>query len=232
MWIVAGEAGVKREIDSSCVRHPFIFFRVQDSYRRLGSPTVSAVGSHAAMVRYIPTIETNKRITDKEIYRLNAATQYKGTCKPPFFFSCRRTKCVRIWNFRNPQSAWKKDRRNRRWFSPTVFLLWNLMNWFESLCFFLNVIIYHSFCNFHFISDGSTTMARTIHIGKPTDKEIDSFTRVLKGFISVATSIFPPNAPVCVCVCVFELDVVVVFLLVYLFTHGIIYRMDTWIHFS
>lgn len=51
---------------------------------------------------------------------------------------------------------------------------------------------------FNFISDGTTTMARTIHIGTPTDKEIDSFTRVLKGFIAVATAIFPPNAPVCV----------------------------------
>lgn len=72
--------GQKREIDSTCV-YPFVFFRVQDSYRQSGSPTVSAVGPHAAMVRYIPTDETNKRITDKEIYRLDAATQYKGTCK-------------------------------------------------------------------------------------------------------------------------------------------------------
>lgn len=53
-------------------------FRGQENYRRLGFPTVSAVGSHAAMVRYIPTIQTDKQITKQEIYLLNAATQYKG----------------------------------------------------------------------------------------------------------------------------------------------------------
>lgn len=53
-------------------------FRVQENYRRLGFATISAVGAHAAMVRYIPTIETDKQITKQEIYLLNAATQYKG----------------------------------------------------------------------------------------------------------------------------------------------------------
>lgn len=37
----------------------------------------------------------------------------------------------------------------------------------------------------------------TIHFGNATEKEKDAFTRVLKGFIAVATAVFPPNAPVC-----------------------------------
>lgn len=44
--------------------------------------------------------------------------------------------------------------------------------------------------------DGTTDMTRTVHFGNPTDREKDAFTRVLKGFIAVATAVFPPNAPV------------------------------------
>lgn len=44
--------------------------------------------------------------------------------------------------------------------------------------------------------DGTTDITRTVHFGTPTDIEKDAFTRVLKGFISVATAIFPPGAPV------------------------------------
>lgn len=69
-------SNVQLIFDETCF---FFYYRSQDLYRRLGSPTVSAVGSHSAMVRYIPTDKTDKRITDKEIYLLNAATQYKGT---------------------------------------------------------------------------------------------------------------------------------------------------------
>ncbi|XP_031619772.1 xaa-Pro aminopeptidase ApepP-like [Contarinia nasturtii] len=43
--------------------------------------------------------------------------------------------------------------------------------------------------------DGTTEMARTVHFGRPTPDEKNAFTRVLKGFISVATAVFPPNAP-------------------------------------
>lgn len=39
-------------------------------------------------------------------------------------------------------------------------------------------------------------MTRTVHFGTPSDAEKDAFTRVLKGFIAVAKSIFPPGAPV------------------------------------
>lgn len=35
-----------------------------------------------------------------------------------------------------------------------------------------------------------------MHFGEPSDKEKDAFTRVLKGFIAVATAVFPPGAPV------------------------------------
>lgn len=44
--------------------------------------------------------------------------------------------------------------------------------------------------------DGTTDITRTIHFGNATEREKDAFTRVLKGFIAVATAIFPPNAPV------------------------------------
>lgn len=46
------------------------------------------------------------------------------------------------------------------------------------------------------LPDGTTIATRTIHIGKPSDKEKERFTRVLKGFISVASAIFPSNASV------------------------------------
>lgn len=45
--------------------------------------------------------------------------------------------------------------------------------------------------------DGTTDITRTLHFGKPSKKEKDAFTRVLKGFIAVSTAIFPPDAPVC-----------------------------------
>ncbi|XP_055315123.1 xaa-Pro aminopeptidase 1-like [Sitodiplosis mosellana] len=43
--------------------------------------------------------------------------------------------------------------------------------------------------------DGTTDMTRTVHFGTPSDTEKDAFTRVLKGFISVATAVFPRGAP-------------------------------------
>lgn len=44
--------------------------------------------------------------------------------------------------------------------------------------------------------DGTTDITRTIHLGEPTTEQKDAFTRVLKGFISLARAIFPPHAPV------------------------------------
>lgn len=41
--------------------------------------------------------------------------------------------------------------------------------------------------------DGTTDVTRTIAIGKPTAEQCDRFTRVLKGHISIAQAIFPPN---------------------------------------
>ncbi|XP_055371721.1 xaa-Pro aminopeptidase ApepP-like [Condylostylus longicornis] len=39
--------------------------------------------------------------------------------------------------------------------------------------------------------DGTTDVTRTMHFGTPTDFEMECFTRVLKGFIALATSVFP-----------------------------------------
>lgn len=44
--------------------------------------------------------------------------------------------------------------------------------------------------------DGTTDITRTVHLGEPTPKEIDAFTRVLKGSINMGTAVFPRNAPV------------------------------------
>lgn len=44
--------------------------------------------------------------------------------------------------------------------------------------------------------DGTTDTTRTVHFGTPTDFEMEAFTRVLKGFISMGTATFPPKAPV------------------------------------
>lgn len=39
--------------------------------------------------------------------------------------------------------------------------------------------------------DGTTDVTRTVHFGQPTEKERDCFTRVLKGHIQLARSVFP-----------------------------------------
>lgn len=44
--------------------------------------------------------------------------------------------------------------------------------------------------------DGTTDITRTIHLGTPNAEEKEAFTRVLKGFISLSRTIFPPHAPV------------------------------------
>lgn len=44
--------------------------------------------------------------------------------------------------------------------------------------------------------DGTTDITRTIHLGIPKQDEKDAFTRVLKGFISLSRTVFPPHAPV------------------------------------
>eukprot|EP00921_Rhytidocystis_pertsovi_P005654 GHVQ01009725.1.p1 GENE.GHVQ01009725.1~~GHVQ01009725.1.p1 ORF type:complete len:621 (+),score=70.60 GHVQ01009725.1:501-2363(+) len=38
---------------------------------------------------------------------------------------------------------------------------------------------------------GTTDVTRTVHLGTPTDFQIECFTRVLKGFISLSTAVFP-----------------------------------------
>ena len=39
--------------------------------------------------------------------------------------------------------------------------------------------------------DGTTDVTRTLHFGKPTEAEIEAYTLVLKGNISLDTAIFP-----------------------------------------
>eukprot|EP00906_Rhabdomonas_costata_P036251 RCo050894 len=39
--------------------------------------------------------------------------------------------------------------------------------------------------------DGTTDITRTVHFGTPTEKEVECFTRVLKGHIALSTAIFP-----------------------------------------
>lgn len=61
----------------------------------------------------------------------------------------------------------------------------------------IKIILIFSFHLFRFgATDGTTDVTRTIHLGKPKPLEIEAFTRVLKGFIALSTSIFPPKAPV------------------------------------
>ncbi|CAF3811358.1 unnamed protein product [Rotaria sp. Silwood1] len=41
--------------------------------------------------------------------------------------------------------------------------------------------------------EGTTDVTRTVHFGQPNNFEKECFTRVLKGFISLASCLFPPN---------------------------------------
>jgi len=43
--------------------------------------------------------------------------------------------------------------------------------------------------------DGTTDVTRTMHFGTPTDFEMECYTRVLKGFIALTTSVFPATTP-------------------------------------
>lgn len=58
----------------------------------------------------------------------------------------------------------------------------------SSLCIF----IYNNFL----FRDGTTDITRTVHFGEPTSEEVECFTRVLKGFIALVTSVFPRKTQV------------------------------------
>lgn len=96
------------------------FREQQEHFRGLSFETISAVGEHAAMAHYSPSVETDKQITRNEIYLVDSGGQY--------------------W-------------------------------------------------------DGTTDVTRTVHFGVPKDEEKISYTRVLKGFIALATSVFPQSTP-------------------------------------
>lgn len=44
--------------------------------------------------------------------------------------------------------------------------------------------------------DGTTDITRTVHFGQPTIEQRDSFTRDLKGFIALSTTVFPRGVDV------------------------------------
>eukprot|EP00595_Chromulina_sp_UTEXLB2642_P002670 CAMPEP_0196763400 /NCGR_PEP_ID=MMETSP1095-20130614/4019_1 /TAXON_ID=96789 ORGANISM="Chromulina nebulosa, Strain UTEXLB2642" /NCGR_SAMPLE_ID=MMETSP1095 /ASSEMBLY_ACC=CAM_ASM_000446 /LENGTH=530 /DNA_ID=CAMNT_0042116515 /DNA_START=275 /DNA_END=1863 /DNA_ORIENTATION=+ len=45
--------------------------------------------------------------------------------------------------------------------------------------------------------DGTTDVTRTIHLGKPSDYQMEMFTRVLKGHIAIDSRVFPSGTPGC-----------------------------------
>ena len=45
------------------------------------------------------------------------------------------------------------------------------------------------------ISDGTTDVTRTVHLGTPTDFEREMYTRVLMGSIQLASLVFPRETP-------------------------------------
>lgn len=49
---------------------------------------------------------------------------------------------------------------------------------------------------FFYNRDGTTDITRTRHMGNPTPSQRDSFTRVLKGQISVGSALFPKGVKV------------------------------------
>ena len=78
--------------------------------------TISSVGSNAAVIHYKPSAETDRSITDRDIYLCDSGGQYR---------------------------------------------------------------------------DGTTDVTRTVHFGAPTEFQRQCFTRVLKGQINLATTLFP-----------------------------------------
>lgn len=56
-------------------------------------------------------------------------------------------------------------------------------------------VIWSSQTNFLF-RDGTTDVTRTWHFGQPTQHQIDCFTRVLKGQIAFADTVFPNKVKV------------------------------------
>lgn len=61
----------------------FSFLKSQQlHFKGLSFTAVSAVGAHAAMAHYTPSLDTDKRITRDEIYLVDSGGQYLGN----FFF--------------------------------------------------------------------------------------------------------------------------------------------------
>jgi len=88
----------------------------KDNYMGLSFTTISSSGSNGSVIHYHPAQETNRQITDKEVYLCDSGAQYL---------------------------------------------------------------------------DGTTDVTRTLHFGKPTDFLKEAYTRVLKGQLTLASTIFP-----------------------------------------
>lgn len=54
------------------------YFRTHEFYRRLSFKAMSAVGAHASIAHYTPTLESDVQITREELYLIEAGTQYMG----------------------------------------------------------------------------------------------------------------------------------------------------------
>ncbi|KAI6657471.1 hypothetical protein LOD99_217 [Oopsacas minuta] len=94
------------------------FRKEQAHFVSLSFETISGSGPHGAIIHYRCTPETDRAITDKELYLVDSGAQY---------------------------------------------------------------------------TDGTTDITRTVHLGQPSEKEIEMFTLVLKGHISLARIVFPDN---------------------------------------
>lgn len=101
----------------------------------LSFPTINGVGPNGSIIHYHPMPETERDITDTEMYLCDSGAQYLYE----YFFTL-------------------------------------------NLCKILNKNIFR---------DGTTDVTRTWHFGTPTAFEIECFTRVLKGQMSLGSTIFP-----------------------------------------
>lgn len=88
----------------------------KEHFKGLSFPTISSSGPNGSVIHYHPAPETNRQITDKEVYLCDSGAQYQ---------------------------------------------------------------------------DGTTDVTRTIHFGQPTDFQMETYTRVLKGQLSLGSTIFP-----------------------------------------
>lgn len=54
----------------------FFYFRTKENFMGLSFPTISGSGPNGSVIHYHPMPETNRPITDKEIYLCDSGAQY------------------------------------------------------------------------------------------------------------------------------------------------------------